>query len=430
MLFKIILYILITLNFAIAAESTIAPHFQLEDFSHTAIATDLEPDDVLAIKIIFEEASRLYMQNNLDKYPIDLVVVGEGNSAIKRMRMEKMLSDYFSIPAGVKVKVVEGKSTFDNIFPLDGEELFNPIELIAYQENNGEEAIHVLKQFVQEAPNPFIIQLKPAQELFALSLDPSLANKTTVLFYGSFNFRKTISDEDVLAHPYFESFRNSSYQLKLQKLLDQFTSTFLQMGIVESYGVLGDQSIVCDKYPWTQEIAQQIEISEDPFFASFRTLVVNWNHYLLVAELEYLKKTALSLNEKNKDDELNQIILALETNLDALINQWDTVLFAKTNTMISQLASQIDANILKKFETSMQFIELVNPDVGIEFTLSDVIVALVTSDHKQFFTPLPVHIEVNQNGYLESVEDEASNVFYYNRVDRQAFADLVLKSIF
>lgn len=58
----------------------------LREHQNIAIATDLEPDDVLALGIIFAEANRVYEQVG-GKYPIDLVIVGEGNSGIKGGRI-------------------------------------------------------------------------------------------------------------------------------------------------------------------------------------------------------------------------------------------------------------------------------------------------------------------------------------------------------
>lgn len=161
----------------------------LRDYQNVAIATDLEPDDVMALWIIFTEANQHYEQFG-GKYPIDLVIVGEGNSAIKRMRMEKLLKDFFYVP--VSIQVVAGKSTPDNIFPYDGEELFDKRELVSipYEVDQGKKAIQALEAFVETSPQPLIIQLKPAQELVSLRTD--LAAKTTVLFYASFNYVKQL----------------------------------------------------------------------------------------------------------------------------------------------------------------------------------------------------------------------------------------------
>ena len=66
-----------------------AQDFLLKNYSEVAIATDLEPDDLLALAILFDQANRFYTQSKNCKYPIDLILVGEGNTAIKRMRMKK-----------------------------------------------------------------------------------------------------------------------------------------------------------------------------------------------------------------------------------------------------------------------------------------------------------------------------------------------------
>ncbi len=132
----------------------------LKEFEHVAIATDLEPDDVLALKLIFEEANRLYTATA--NYPIDLVIVGEGNSVIKRQRMEKMLQEFFKVPVGVHVEVVEGKATRNNLFPYDGEELFDKSELIPFVEDTGEKAVAALEAFLAHYEQPLIIQTRLA----------------------------------------------------------------------------------------------------------------------------------------------------------------------------------------------------------------------------------------------------------------------------
>lgn len=316
-----ILFIL--LFFALPLSSEIL----LKDYKEVAIATDLEPDDVLALKLIFQETKE-----------IRLIVVGEGNSQIKKMRMEKLLQDYF----GADVPVFSGRSTEDNLFPYDGEELFDKSELEGIPFEESSEGENALQAFLAEAEKPLIIQLKPAPEL--LSLPPELTEKTTVLFYGSFNLRKTGDD--------------------LQTVLDQLADRFLKVGIVESYGVLGEESAVYDEYPWTHPIKQAIEESTDPFMEMFRKLVENWNRYLLEKELA----------EENPDPEF-----------------------------IKKLSS------------------------GLQFTLSDVEVALALSD--PLFTATPVTLSVSKEGYLQPVPDEASNVFYYERVDREKFAEILIDKV-
>lgn len=150
-------------------QNNVPQNILMKDYQHVAIATDLEPDDVLALLIIFKEANKRYAETG--KYPIDLVVVGEGNVDIKKMRMEALIH-YMNLPNGIKVDVIKGKATRDNIFPLDGEELFDKNELnkLPFKEHSGEEGVKAISHFLADSNNPLIIQIKPAQELLSIPL--------------------------------------------------------------------------------------------------------------------------------------------------------------------------------------------------------------------------------------------------------------------
>lgn len=435
---KTILFLsIITSFFCISANATEPSNaILLKQHENVAIATDLEPDDVLALKIIFQKANDLYFQNGAHKYPVDLVIVGEGNTTIKRMRMEKLLSDYFDIPKGVQVKVVEGKSTNDNIFPFDGEELFTKEELaqIPYLDNQGTDVVHELIQFMEVSANPLIIQLKPTQELLEVSFHSDLAQKTTVLFYGSFNFRKTLLDQDTLKNSLFGSETELSANQKLQIMIDHFGKQFSKLGIIESYGLLGDQSSVYSEFPWTHAVAQTIENSDDPFLNVFYKLTQNWNAYLLKAELPDIKKNLSTLenlmgNSLAIDEQSFQI--------EALIETWNEEQFLKFYASLPAFIESVKnasnnsqiQSLLDNIQWSAKFINQLRPGLGIQFTLSDVGVALAAADEEGFFTARPVSITISSKGFLETADSSDSNVFYYNRVDREAFADILLKSL-
>lgn len=126
--------------------------FHLKNYNNVAIATDLEPDDVLALKIIFEEANRIFNENHRVNYPINLVIVGEGNTSIKRIRLETMIDNFFNIPEGVQIEIAEGKATANNNFPYDGLELFDYDQLKEIEfkdEDKGAETL--LKNFARSS---------------------------------------------------------------------------------------------------------------------------------------------------------------------------------------------------------------------------------------------------------------------------------------
>ena len=196
--------------------SAFAGPFQLADYENVVITTDLEPDDVLALKIIFEEANRLYCTGH--KYPIQMVIVGEGNSAIKKARMEKLLKAYFGAPVGVQVKA--GRSTLDKLFPYDGEELGEKFQCAIPQKDEGSQA---LIQVVKDSKRPLIISLKPVQELVPLSFDKE-AKKADLLCYGSFNFRKALVDDEAMRPFHFSA--EQSLQARLQTNARPFWKKF------------------------------------------------------------------------------------------------------------------------------------------------------------------------------------------------------------
>jgi hypothetical protein len=337
-----------------------ARDFLLKNYTDVAIATDLEPDDVLALAILFEEANRIYEKSSDDKYPIDLIIVGEGNTTIKRMRMEKLLQDYFHLPPGVNIKVVEGRAAKDNIFLYDGDEFFEKetLERIPFPEaNQGQQALDALNSWAEQAQHPFIIQLKPASEL--LYLDSDLAKKTTVLFYGGFNIRKTALDPEILNDPQFIFGALPTIEAKLEALMLHFSSRFSKIAILEAFGVLGDQSCVCSEYTWTNKIGQIIKNSDDKFMEMFRTVSSHWNAYIL----------------------------------DKFLNDCQKI------------------SIVQKISTS-----------DVQFTLSDVLVAMATVDDSSFFQTIPIKTSYDANGFLVPISDAASNIVYYNAVDREKLA--------
>ncbi len=396
--------------------------FQLADYDEIVIATDLEPDDVLALKIIFDEANRLYCLHH--KYPIQMVIVGEGNSAIKKARMETLLCCYYNVP--VKIEVKEGRSTLDNLFPYDGEELDEKFK--AYPFPHQDEGTEALIQFVKGAKRPLIIQLKPVQELAALSFDKALSQKSDLICYGSFNLRKALDDKEIVRSFHFTP--DQSVSVRLQIMLDQFSKNFKKIGIVETYGVLGNQGSVYCQYPWTHPIAERIRQSNDPFFAMFRTLSSNWNKYkfsLSLSEITGLIQK-LSVLFPQKKEQLSQ----LHDQLFSLSRMWCGERFLQLTAQLECLRSELLAlnnhrETLDKLERELSFAHKVQPCAGLQFTLSDVILALALIDPS--LTASPVKVTVNEIGFLQTTPDPKSNVYYYDRKEYQLFVELLLSKL-
>lgn len=80
---------------------------------------------------------------------------------------------------------------------------------------------------------------------------------------------------------------------------------------------------------------------------------------------------------------------------------------------------------LAALKRDLNFANKLKPSSGIQFTLSDVGVALATADKHAIFKASPSRIQVNSKGFLEAKPDASSNTFYFERVDRESFATLL-----
>lgn len=410
-------------------QENVSQNILMKNYEHIAIATDLEPDDVLALWIIFKEANRQYAESG--NYPIDLVIVGEGNVDVKKMRMEALLN-YMNIPDGIVIDIVRGKSTSDNIFPYDGEEFFDKKELekTPFKEHSEVEGMEAIGHFLAKSNHPLIIQLKPAQEL--LSIPSELTKHATILFYGSFNFRKTVKDEGFQKNENFTHLFNDVE--KLEGLLKYFESHFKQIAILESYGILGPQASVYSGYQWTEGIRKKIEVSNDDFMMMFKKLVHNWNRYTLHAQLS---KTKFYLHEIMGMLPLAKQNALQNLKLEQIIEEWDENLFSEIYSEAISAIQQIrnehqNAELMKladKLERGLKLINQVKPSSGIQFTLSDIGVALALTDPFGCFKSSKVKINVNEYGFIETEDTSESNLWYYNRIDRDKFAQILQEAL-
>lgn len=233
-------------------------------------------------------------------------------------------------------------------------------------------------------------------------------------------------DQDILSHKLFDLVREGSLAQQLQVLLDHFSSKFFAMGILESYAVLGQESAVFYEYAWTHEIKKIIELADDPFMLMFKKLVRNWNAYLLENELIQIQQEIKVIQMTS--DEWQTIL----NKLLHLRDEWDEKLFSvvyqdalsliQTLTAHSPLQSQL-ISLKEKFH----FANKLRPGSGIQFTLSDVALALAAVDDEASFQATPSQLKVTSQGYIEAIPDVTSNVYYYNRIDREVFARLLKK---
>jgi hypothetical protein len=341
--------------------------------------------------------------------------------------MEKLLQEYFDIPPGVNIKVVEGRSTKDNIFSYDGEEFFGKetLERIPFPEpNQGEQALVALTAWVSQATNPFVIQLKPAPEL--MYLDADLANKTTILFYGSFNIRKTALDPAILNDPQFAFGNLPTASARLEALMSHFSSRFSKIAILETFGVLGDQSSVCSEFEWTNKIGQIIANSDDKFIEMFRTVSANWNTYILDKFLDDCEKISNQLI--HEDGDFTNLLTEIHSDIVHLQKEWAQDRFDNLHQNLlshsSAISSKLHGEAGRAWKTLMRKINLAKKITAgdVQFTLSDILVAMATADSSNFFQAAPIKTSYDENGFLVPIADSTSNVVYYSAVDREKLA--------
>ncbi len=122
--------------------------------------------------------------------------------------------------------------------------------------------------------------------------------------------------------------------------------------------------------------------------------------------------------------------------VDRLIAQCSENTFDSLSDQISSLVTEFTSKRpgeveerLDQLKRQINFAAQIQPRVGLQFTLSDVIVALALSDHSGFFTATPVKVIVNQQGYLSTSPQDDSNVFYYDRKDHKSFAETLIQQL-
>ena len=191
----------------------------------TWLETDLEPDDVLALRINpWLKETKYY-------------VVGEGDSNVKYNRMRR----YARLLGRPDVTIIEGLGS-EASFPHDGGE-FDNLEREVCTED-------YLPHFIEFAssPSPVMISLKPMRELLAAYIHDEksiskLLQNVELYAYGGFNFRCLLEHE-----------------AKLLELLH----CFKKVSIYESVYVTGhDNSVNKDNFPWLDRHCKDQPLLED-----------------------------------------------------------------------------------------------------------------------------------------------------------------------
>lgn len=168
------------------------------------LSTDLEPDDVLAIKLLASKLKDVPM----------LVVIGEGN----RDKTQLAVSLLAAYGIGSSAKVVQGKKTgttypstmLDVFLEAPSGASFTSATII-----DGD-AVARTTRFLETHNAPFALLLKPPREL--TNIDAALLGKTAAAVYGSFNlesFREGLLPKNNLTRVLWQEGLLSSFKTTL-----------------------------------------------------------------------------------------------------------------------------------------------------------------------------------------------------------------------
>jgi hypothetical protein len=253
---------------------------------NVVITTDLEPDDILALQIFFSKATEIYA--NIKKYPIEMIVVGEGHSGLKAARMEEYIRLYKQvglIPNEVNIAVVQGRGSNKN-FALEGQELFSNEKIQAIRNNTSEDnsATDAIKNFLLSSDKPLIIQLKPVRDLLPIYFtNKELLKKSELAGYVSWNVRSLVGKE-------------IEGNTVTKQHIEDYLNCFKVTAFYESFFATGSKNNL-DK----DDSPEAVEVLQNSSFlplVMLRKLLVKWN---LHVSYDWLKNDLLKELQANPE---------------------------------------------------------------------------------------------------------------------------------
>jgi len=167
----------------------------VEQSEELIITTDLETDDLVAIKKLAEHIK--------DKKV--MFIVGEGNAIVKCYRMNV----YAKKLGFTNFRVIQGYGS-DKDFKYDGRDVFNEEFCQEIRQEKSVDCLDVIEQEIRSQKNPIIIMFKPPGEFIDLyKKDIKIFENTALIGYFAFNIRcllKEHSREDIIS--FIDSFKN------------------------------------------------------------------------------------------------------------------------------------------------------------------------------------------------------------------------------
>lgn len=227
------------------------------------VETDLEPDDLLALRMKPLRSANYY-------------VVGENmNPNIKYNRMR----EYARLLGNSHAKIIEGRKS-KTPFPNEGAEFPSLPKHVCTE--------IYLPNFIKfaQSKSPIFFSLKPARELmFEFKKDPSAMRKllTNVdgYFYGGFNFRSLLAEG-----------------LTEGNLVD-LLKCFKKVVIYEGHYVSGDNNTINrNNFPLLAQFL--VGVSNEEYIGTFLRLIKVWNTHIKERCLKNLEKCSLEQKKRNQ----------------------------------------------------------------------------------------------------------------------------------
>ena len=368
----------------------------IDKYSHIAITTDLEPDDMLGLLPVLLHAKKTF--DSTGSYPIGLIVVGEGHSGIKMKRMEKFIEVARTsnlIPHGVKIDIAQGYGS-EKDFLCDGEEYFSK-ERIQQWRDGGLEATSVdgkkkLVDFLNDHQNPLILQLKPARELLEIAANPetaTLVGKADTFIYGSFNIRLLMktNTKEVLAN-FLHRFNKTIF----------FENFYAYNELEDSKGARVKKSLEQANYP---TLYNKMMNQKHPIIRDIVKLIDLWNQNTLDGDEKYLlEKFAVKGLGDTLKDEVKKIYQTpySQENEDRFIQILNDI---KYNDAAEKGRYERKLNKWKNIKPNQDF-QMVNADTGAMF------VAVANSAHYKLEQS---RLSYNAKGYTQIDPDKESTLW-------------------
>jgi len=334
------------------------------------VFTDGEPDDGVAILTLAQRG-----------IAIDFVVVGEGDSRIKYERLceyWRVLHQQYPKLFAAEPNVLRGLSS-KKPFHADGQEILNSEALLARAAALPEaqdkwqvcaDIGRMLEVYITDKATPYLVALKPMRELLAIwgGLDATLRAKTTIAYYGSFNFRSLMSrTQPATSHD----------------LLTAMIHGFGRVIVFESFAAFGnDNSMSRTSMPLTFA-AMDKALPSSPFLACMFRLIRTWNEHSLAE---------------------------CEANL-----RWHD-----TQPQSDKAARARSAKIIAHLQAS-DFGHMVLADSGLALVLGN-------AEFATYARPVRISFDL-ATGYMKTRDDDTSNVWVYEKLPPYATLDAATAKI-